>query len=496
MFESAEIGHHISKEEYKLREPELRQALLEAQYRLLENAKFPVILVVGGVDGAGKSETINLLNEWMDPRHIVTQAFGDPTDEERQRPPMWRFWRALPPKGRIGVLFGSWYTAPIVGRVTGQTKRSDLLQSIEEIRHFEQMLTTDGALVLKFWFHLSKAAQRKRLKDIEKDPQTRWRVTDTDWERFKTYDKFRKVSEYIVRETSTDAAPWLIVEGADPNYRSLAVGTLLLEALNLHLATKTARTAKPPAALVPLRNNRNVLNALDYSQALGRKEYENQLEKSQGRLNLLTRDKRFADKSLVIVFEGPDAAGKGGSIRRITSALDARQYQVIAVAAPTEEERAKPYLWRFWRHLPRKAHVAIFDRSWYGRVLVERIEKFCTEADWMRAYHEINDFEEQLIRNNIIVVKFWLAITKGEQLKRFHEREQVAFKNFKITAEDWRNRRKWAAYEGAVCDMVERTSTEISPWTLVPANDVEFARIMILNTLCERIEAAFAAKGK
>ena len=491
MFESAEIGHSIPKEEYRKREAVLREDLLKAQYDLLANAKFPVVIIIGGVDGAGKGETVNLLNEWMDPRHIVTRAFGEMSDEESERPPMWRFWRALPPKGRIGVLFGSWYTTPIVDRVIGKTKAAGLMQSIEEIRHLERMLAAEGVLILKFWFHLSKDAQKKRLKALEKDPDTRWRVTDTDWERFKIYDRFREVSEYTLRETSTGEAPWMIVEGTDPNYRYLTVGTLLLEALRKRLDDKEARRpGYSSAPLEPILDARNILNTLDYSQSLTHKQYEKRLEKYQGRLNLLSRDPRFRNKSLIAVFEGQDAAGKGSSIRRITGALDARHYQVIPVAAPTEDERAQPYLWRFWRQLPRKGRVTIFDRSWYGRVLVERVEKFCSEADWMRAYHEINDFEEQLVRNDVILVKFWVAITKEEQLRRFREREKIAFKQFKITPEDWRNRKKWADYERAVCDMVERTSAGAARWNVIPANDKLFARIEMLKILCEQVEQA------
>lgn len=489
MFESAEVGHQVSRDDYKAREATLREALLKAQYDLLSNGRFPVVIIIGGVDGAGKGETVNLLNEWMDPRHIVTRAFGDPSDEEIERPPMWRFWRALPPKGRIGILFGSWYTAPIVNRVLGKTRSAGLAQSIEEIRHFERMLAAEGALILKFWFHLSKSAQKKRLKALEKDPKTRWRVTDTDWRRFKIYDRFREVSEFTLRETSTGEAPWNIIEGTDPNYRYLTAGTLLLEALNKRLAGgKAPISSFQPAPLEPVLDDRNILNALNYEQKLSHKQYEARLEKFQGRLNLLTRDPRFHGKSLIAVFEGQDAAGKGSSIRRITGALDARHYQVIPIAAPSEEERAQPYLWRFWRHLPRKGRVTIFDRSWYGRVLVERVEKFCSEYDWMRAYHEINDFEEQLVRNDVILVKFWVAITKDEQLRRFKERQKIAFKQFKITEEDWRNRKKWGDYERAVCDMVERTSTEIAPWNVIPANDKLFARIEMLKILCDRVE--------
>jgi polyphosphate kinase 2 (PPK2 family) len=195
----------------------------------------------------------------------------------------------------------------------------------------------------------------------------------------------------------------------------------------------------------------------------------------QGRLSELARDPRFKSRSLVLAFEGADAAGKGGAIRRITAAMDARQFQVIPVAAPTEEERAQPHLWRFWRHLPRHNHMAIFDRTWYGRVLVERVEGFCSPADWQRAYSEINDFEHELVASGVIVVKFWLQISQEEQLRRFKEREQIAFKRFKITAEDWRNRDKWDAYQQAICEMVERTSTGEVPWTLVESNDKNYA---------------------
>ncbi len=490
MFESAELGHSIPGHEYDREEPKLREALLKAQYELLENKSFPVIVLIGGVDGAGKGETVNILNEWMDPRHIVTHAFGEMSDEERERPRMWRYWRALPPKGRIGILFGAWHTDPIVNRVVGRTDDAQFELAMEEIVRFERMLVDEGALILKFWFHLSKKAQKKRLNALAADPKTRWRVTDTDWERFKLYGKFRKVSENALRDTSTGYAPWIVVEGTDPNYRYLTVGRTLLDALKKRLAGDKPSTSRPAAQPEPALDGRTVLSSLDYEKTLARKAYSRKLEKYQGELNLLTRHKKFRNRSLIIVFEGVDAAGKGSSIRRVTGALDARHYQVMPVAAPTEEERAQPYLWRFWRHLPRTGRVTIFDRSWYGRVLVERVEKFCSEEDWMRAFHEINDFEEQLVEAGGIVMKFWITVTKEEQLKRFREREKTPFKSFKITPEDWRNRKKWNDYERAVCDMIERTSNELAPWVLVAANDKYSARIEILKTLCERVEAA------
>ncbi|MEW5904548.1 MAG: polyphosphate:AMP phosphotransferase [Pseudomonadota bacterium] len=491
MFESAELGHKIDKATYDSEVPKLREALLEAQMELAKQARFPVIILIGGVDGAGRGETVNLLNEWMDPRFLQTHGMGEPSDEELDRPMMWRFWRALPPKGRIGMFLGSWYTWPILNRVRGLTKNAELDQSIERAKRLEQMLVDEGALVLKFWMHLSKEKQKKRLQSLEKDPKTRWRVTKRDWEHYELYDKFTAVNERVIRHTSTADAPWTIVEGYDPHYRSLTVGKIILKAIERRLKEKGRKagtvTAPPP---MPALDHLNMLHALDLKQKLDKKKYEAELEKYQGKLALLTRSPKFNKITVLAMFEGNDAAGKGGAIRRITSALDARQYNIVPIAAPTEEERAQPYLWRFWRHIPRKGRIIIFDRSWYGRVLVERVEKFCSEADWMRAYSEINDFELQLVRHDIVVVKFWLAISKDEQLRRFKEREQIPFKRFKITEEDWRNREKWEDYERAVCDMVDRTSTEIAPWTLVEANDKNFARIKVLKTLCARIEAA------
>ena len=444
MFESAEIGHTVDKETYERELPGLREALLTAQYDLLRAAKFPVLILINGVDGAGKGETVNLLKEWMDPRHIQVHALAEPTEEERLRPPMWRFWRALPPKGRIGISFGSWYTLPILDRVHREARTADLDQAMENNVRFERMLSDEGTLILKFWFHLSKDRQKKRLKSLEKDLATRWRVTGRDWQHFKLYDRFYRVSERALRQTSTAEAPWHIVEGTDARYRSLTVGRIVHAALRRRLeAAPPAPSAPPPVPPAATADNRHLLRALDLTRTLDKRKYESELEKRQGELNLLTRHKKFRRHAVIAVFEGWDAAGKGSAIRRVTSALDARQYAVFPVAAPTEEERAQPYLWRFWRHLPRLGGIAIFDRSWYGRVLVERVEGFCAEHDWQRAYGEINDFEDQLVRHGIVLAKFWLQISPGEQLRRFKEREQIAFKRFKITPEDWRNRKKW-----------------------------------------------------
>ena len=495
MFDSANLDHRIDKAAFQREARKLREALLHAQYDLKENGTFPVVILIAGVEGAGKGETVNLLNEWMDPRHIHTHAFPDLSDEERERPLMWRYWRALPPKGSIGIFFGAWHTLPIVLRVQGVISKRELGQYTGEIQRLEKMLAAEGVMLVKFWFHLSKAQQKKRLKALEKDPKTAWKVTDLEWKYFKRYDDFVKVCEPFLRETSTGEAPWIVVPGMDPHYRSLTVGRHLLTAMRARLDARAPKAAARAQPLPPPADKLNVLRALKLDREMTRKAYERDLDKWQGRLNLLARDRRYKNLSVVAVFEGNDAAGKGGAIRRITGALDARSYQNVSVAAPTEEERAQPYLWRFWRHIPRRRQLTIFDRSWYGRVLVERVEKFCAEADWMRAYSEINDFEQQLTEHNVVLVKFWLAISKDEQYKRFKARELVSFKRFKITAEDWRNRKRWDDYETAVSEMVDRTSTATASWTLVEANNKYYARIKVLKTLVEAIESGLQCVG-
>lgn len=491
MFESAELGHAIDAERYDAEVPSLRESLLEIQLDLAQSKQFEVIFIIAGMDGAGKGDAVNLLNEWMDPRHIQTHAPGELTALDQQRPPMWRYWRALPPKGNIGIFFDALYTEAISDRVYDRIGNSELDQALERINRFEKLLVDEGALVLKFWLHLSHKDQKKRFEKLEKDPSTSWRVTKADWRNHELYPNIRRVAERALRQTSTAEAPWTVIEGKDSRYRNLSLGKALLQALQHRMQ----EAALPPALfpvppIQPRIDQVNLVRSLDLSQALGKKDYEKQLAHWQGKLNRLSRRKKFGKLSVVVVFEGNDAAGKGGSIRRVTGALDARRYLVVPIAAPNDEERAHPYLWRFWRQLPGRGRLVVFDRSWYGRVLVERVEGYCSEADWMRAYPEINDFEEQLVRSHTVVVKFWLAISKEEQYRRFQEREQTTFKRFKITEDDWRNREKWELYEEAVCDLIDRTSTQIAPWTLVEANDKRFARVKVLKTLCQQIETA------
>jgi polyphosphate:AMP phosphotransferase len=496
MFEAAELGRKLAKPEYETRLAGLRAGLLEAQ-REIRKAGVPVIVVIAGADGAGKGETVNRLHEWLDPRGLESNVFGPLSDEERDRPPYWRFWRTLPARGRVGIFFGSWYTDPIIRRAYRKNSPAEFEAQLARIAFFEEMLAQDQALIVKFWLHLAKKDQKKRLTDLSKSAKTRWRVNPIDWKHLKMYDRFVRASEEALRRTDSAVAPWTIVEAVDDRFREITAGEGLLEAMRRRLAAPAApapptaadaKTSEPPRSEHEV--TLTVLDRVDLSRTLTDAEYDKKLPKLQAKVSRLVRAAWETKRSSVIVFEGWDAAGKGGAIRRLTEAMDARLYRVIPIAAPTDEEKAHHYLWRFWRHIPRAGQVSLYDRSWYGRVLVERVEGFAREEEWSRAYFEINDFEEQLADHGVVLNKFWLHLGKDEQLRRFEDRKETAYKQHKITEEDWRNREKWDAYLAAVHDMVVRTSTPDAPWTLVAGNDKKAARIEILETFCRRLEKA------
>lgn len=501
MFETAELNQTFSKKEYKIIEPALREELLQLQRRLLADANTPVIIVFAGVDGGGKGETVKVLNAWMDPRWMINCAYTDPSDEERERPEYWRFWRDLPPRGRIGLYLSSWYSRPVLDRVYEHISIAELDERLKRIVSFENALIEDGALILKFWMHLSRSAQKSRFKALEKDPLLSWQVTERDWEHWQRYDDFIEAAERTIMFTHTGVAPWHIIEGGDRYFRSVSVGTIIRDSLRKKLETssqqtpdntptevepaKIATSAVKDATTIPTVT---IFSKMKMSQSLEKDDYRKKLKKFQGKLNLLQQQALEKRISTVIVFEGPDAAGKGGTIRRVIAALDPHIYQVLPFAAPTDEERAHHYLWRFWRHMPRAGNCNIFDRSWYGRVLVERVEGFAKQKEWQRAYEEINDFEAQIIEHGSVLIKYWIHITKEEQLRRFEERKQIPHKTWKLTEEDWRNREKWGDYEIAAHDMVKYTSTRYAPWVLVEGNNKHYARIKVLETFCHYLE--------
>jgi polyphosphate:AMP phosphotransferase len=490
MFEAAELGRKLSRKEFQDIEPDLHTRLLNVQ-RQLKNTHTSVIVIVSGVEGAGKGEVVDRLSEWLDTRDIQTNAFWDETDDQRLRPAYWRFWRALPARGNIGIMFGSWYTRPIIDRVFGELAEDDFEQQLRRIVEFERMLVNDGALIVKLWFHLPKAELEKRVKQDREIREMKIKKSPLMEKFAPQYKKFASVSGRALRITDKSNSPWHVVEATDKHYRDITAGQILLNAMEARLSDGHQEAAASEELKVAhltdgrVANQLTILDHVDLTRSLSEKQYNTQMAHYQARLFDLAWQAHYQQKSVVAVFEGWDASGKGGAIRRVTRAIDARLYRVISVAAPTDEEKAHQYLWRFWRQVPLAGYMSIYDRSWYGRVLVERVERFAREQEWRRAYDEINHFEEQLCEHGIVLVKFWIHLDKEEQLRRFREREATPWKMHKITDEDWRNREKWDAYKAAVNDMVAHTSTEYAPWTLVSGNDKKVARVEILKVLCE-----------
>lgn len=514
MFDSTQLEHKLSQEQFKEIEASLRDELLEAQRELLERGTHSVMVLINGADGAGKGEVLNRLYEWLDPRYLETLAIDVREDIDLSRPPAWQYWQHMPAKGRISAVLGSWYHLLLRQRALGHLDRDGFVRMLEDIRGYEAMLDAEGVKVLKLWLHISPEEARKRFRKVKQRGTFR-RPLVQEWADIpaaRDKKKLHEVAREIAQLVSPDSIPWLVVPAEDDRYRDIMIGQELLSLIRRTFETcveNEAPAPKPsqdkPSQDKPSQEKAttdtlsvasrtlprpSILSTVDLSRSLGRDEYQRELKHLQRRIFELTSSNAFQKRGLVCVFEGNDAAGKGGCIRRIRQSLDPREFSVIATAAPNEEERARPYLWRFWRHIPVKGQTVIFDRSWYGRVLVERVEGFCSEADWMRAYGEINSFERQLAKYGYVMAKFWLSISPEEQLRRFEERAETSYKRFKITDEDWRNREKWGLYENAVTEMVDRTSTSVAPWTLVPAEDKKYARIAVLRTVVDRLESA------
>ncbi|MCL4214510.1 MAG: polyphosphate:AMP phosphotransferase [Gemmatimonadales bacterium] len=504
MLETAELGRTLSDDDYDAAVPELRQALLKAHFAL-QAREFAVVVIVAGADGAGKGEMVHHLNEWLDPRGVVTHAFWDTSAEEREHPEYWRFWRAMPGAGRIGILFGSWYSAPILERALHGGTEARFTAALERIAEFERMLTDAGTVLVKLWLHLPEEAQRARLDALEANG----RLGPDDRAHFAEYGRLREVSETALARTDQPAARWHVIEATDRRWREVAAARALTAAIEAGVAASdrrsaevaragTASTANPASAAGPETAGREneapaiprVLDSVDLSQKLKKSRYEPRLDALQDRLSRLAWQAREAGRATVMAFEGWDAAGKGSAIRRVTRAIDPRLYTVVGISAPTDEERAQHYLWRFWRRIPRDGAMTIFDRSWYGRVLVERVEGFARPDEWQRAYAEINAFERQLTDHGVVLLKFWIHVSEDEQLARFRERETVPWKRHKITPDDWRNRQRIPEYRAAVEEMLARCDPPSAPWTLVAGNDKRFARVQILETIVERLEGA------
>lgn len=497
MFESAKVEHRLEKAAFKALEPSLREDLLNVQFQLIDQKRRSLLVLIHGPDGAGKGAVLNRLYEWLDVRKLETLTYEAPCRDDAGHPPMWKYWHGLPPFGEIGMMLGSWYHRPMCDRALRRSGRASFVSAMEDIRRLEAMLHAEGVSLLKIWLYLDPLEAHRRLQALGEGGYQRPVVREwAELHGHKERERLAEAAEDAARHTTTDFAPWQVVPASDEAYRDATVGSVLLEKLRAMTANGGGPPPRPtpsPSQVPKALPTFSILSTLDLSQKLEKADYERDMAREQSRITRATLSPAFAGRGLILAFEGSDAAGKSSTIMRLRRALDPRRFRVHPMAAPTDEERARPYLWRFWRHIPEHGRTAIFDRSWYGRVLVERVENLLEPDQWGRAYGEINDFEAQLSDSGYVVVKFWLAISQDEQMRRFAEREAIPYKRFKLTPEDWRNRAKWPLYEAAVTEMVDRTSTRAAPWTLVEAEDKHFARVKVLRTVADRLEEALSS---
>lgn len=486
MLELVDLDQRISKAEFDAVFPALEARLGQCQ-RAARAAGIPVVLVFEGWDAAGKGTLINRLALALDPRGFKVHTGASLQESQTLRPWLWPYWNELPAAGAIAIFDRSWYRRLLECRVEGAAAGCRDQPQYEDVLEFERQLTDSGTVLVKFWLHIDKREQKRRLRALARDPDTAWRVGKRERRQHRHYAQWLAAVEEMLQRTSTPYAPWTVVEATQERFARLRVFETVVSAIERELAQRaSAEPIKKPTTPHPCPTRRQtVLDRVNLQLRLDRPEYERQLDRLQKQLFELEHRLYIERIPAVIVFEGWDAAGKGGAIRRLAAGLDPRGYEVISIAAPTPDELAHHYLWRFWRRVPKAGHIAIFDRSWYGRVLVERVEGFCSEDQWRRAYQEINEFERQLAEFGTAMVKFWLHIDPEEQLRRFEARQRE--KQWKIGDEDWRNRQKWKQYELAVTEMLERTSTTYAPWTIVEANDKLFARIKVLRTVADTL---------
>lgn len=528
MLDGIDLDRTIAKDDYRRRLPAL-EARLSSMEQLLLETHIPVVIVFEGWAGTSKIGTIGVLMRRLDPRGLRVHSITPPRTYETQYPWLHRFWLKIPGYGQIAIFDRSWYREVLAARTRKQIDAAGWRERCEDIASFERQLVEDGAVIVKFWLHISRKEQERRFHKLESSPVTAWQVTDEDRWQQRHYRRMLTAVEDVLARTDAPYAPWIVLPATDRRYAEIAMFETVVAALGSKLGVDPAAQAEPdgdgfdesgvarrrslnahrgaeqeagspeaapvptpvpapvPAAVVPPVAP-GILARVDLGPRIEPAAYERQLARLQAKLHLLGFQIYLQKRPVVLVFEGWDAAGKGGAIHRITAEVDPRSFVVHPIAAPAGEDKSHHYLYRFWRRLPPRGQIAIFDRSWYGRVLVERVEGFACPHEWRRAYDEINAFERQLAAFGTIICKFWLHISPEEQLRRFEERKQVSIKSWKLTDEDWRNRERWAAYEQAADEMLLRTSTPSAPWTIVEAEDKRYGRIKVLRTVVRRLE--------
>ena len=490
MFEKYDLTKKTDDKTFK-KEISALQTRLGSLQREYRDRGIPIIIVVEGWNASGITMVSNELIQNLDPRGFSLYSVGSPNDEESARPFLWRFWTRIPQKGQITLFARSWYSRALAEQVSGIGWKRNIARSITSINSFERQLFDDGTVLLKFFLHISPEEQSRRLDEREHDALTSWMITKGDWDFHHQYDLYRPVIEQFIQETDHPSTPWTVVEATDSNYTILRVYMTVIRSLEKRLERPGDHTKNHKNNEMVKPKKTGVKRKSEAPAEYTKEQYETLMPEYQERIRTIHYRLYKRKIPLIIVYEGWDAAGKGGNIMRLVRHMNPRGYDVVPIGRPDKAELERHYLWRFYTRFPRAGHVAVFDRSWYGRVLVERVEGYCSENEWKRAYTEINEMEQGYVESGGGLIKFWLEVSRDEQLKRFTARQDDPLKQWKITDEDWRNRQKWDLYEEALDEMLGRTSTPEAPWTVVESDNKWFARLKTLKTVIEYGEGLF-----
>lgn len=481
--------HKMGKDEYRgIMEP-LIIKMGELQ-RAAREKKIPVLIILEGLDASGKGTVMNELLIALDPRGYKVYSNNKDSEEELFRPFFWKFWKNLPGEGDIAIFDRSWYFSVI--KNINDIDKKQYKRRCKEIIDTETLLQNGKTVIIKFFLFISKDEQKKRFKKLDKNPSTSWRVTKEDWESNKNYDEILEQYEELLRNTGNERDGWNIICSENIDSAKVQIFQKTVEFLEESINHSDEDTLER----ITLKKKSFSLDSVNLAETVSRREYKKKLRKYKKKLMELEHEIYEKRIPVVLAYEGWDAAGKGGNIKRTVDRLDPRGYDVIPIAAPNDIEKRHHYLWRFWKYFPKGGHITIFDRTWYGRVLVERIEGICKYEQWHRAYNEINSMESQWSDDGAVILKFWLHISNEEQLRRFKEREKTSYKNWKITEEDWRNREKWDLYKDALEDMITMTSTDSAEWSVIPGNSKRYARLKVMEIIIEKLEKALKKREK
>jgi polyphosphate kinase 2 (PPK2 family) len=468
----------LSKSVYKTKLKKFEKKLSLTRQKLYESDK-SLLITFEGPSASGKGNIISHLLRVLDPRDFNVYHMGKFNEEHILRPFLYRYFIKTPAKGYISIFDKSWYRFVLNNNdyefyLTAKEKK----HFYEDVVGFESLLLDSNSVIIKIFMSISKEEQKRRLEELENNDYLSFRVNKHDFNQNNHFDKYIKQVEDMLDRTKDFKAPWHIINANNPKTALIEILDIVTDNIENCFVSKPHKKKEP---VVPILKSNNLYKNIDDT------EYSKKLDNYQKLLSSILYKLYIKRTAVVIVFEGFDAAGKGGAIKRLTQRLDPRGYEVIPIKASNELEISHNYMWRFYNKLPKDGHICIFDRSWYGRVLVERVEGFCNESEWSRAYDEINSFESHIHNHGVIVLKFWLNVSKDEQLKRFKEREANPEKNYKITSEDWRNREKWDLYKLAADDMLNKTDSSYAPWHIIKADNKKYARIKVLEITTQTI---------